>query len=89
MLGLFLDGVGRWGWDSITQTKDQLLGDAFAGTVIPLVDLTDSTGGLLSWSGWNDTAYGDGVGVGVDGVGVLVDDLLRVTNVTANSGFPT
>ncbi|ORY21153.1 hypothetical protein BCR39DRAFT_474635 [Naematelia encephala] len=79
-LGLFLDGVGRWGWDSIIETKAALLGDADAGTGTPTFDLVNSTASLLSWDGGSDV--GDSTG---SGVGVMIDDVLREWDLMTNS----
>jgi uncharacterized membrane protein YtjA (UPF0391 family) len=79
-LGLFIDGVGRWGWASILQQTAGLIGDADIGTGRPIFDLGNSTADVLSWY----AGEGSGV-VGLDGVGVVVDDILRIVNVTSNS----
>lgn len=35
LLGLFINGIARWGFDSILQTPDELRGDAQLGTLLP------------------------------------------------------
>lgn len=35
LLGLFINGIARWGFDSILQTPDELRGDAQLGTPLP------------------------------------------------------
>ncbi|KAF2276520.1 uncharacterized protein EI97DRAFT_418490 [Westerdykella ornata] len=37
LIGLFINGIARWGFDSILQTPDELRGDAQLGTILPLV----------------------------------------------------
>lgn len=37
LVGLFINGIARWGFDSILQTPDELRGDAQLGTLIPLM----------------------------------------------------
>jgi hypothetical protein len=35
LCGLFINGIARWGFDSILQTPDELLSDAPQGTLLP------------------------------------------------------
>lgn len=42
LLGMFLNGVGRWGFDTILATVASLVGDGSLGTQIPTF-LTNST----------------------------------------------
>jgi hypothetical protein len=79
MLGLFLDGIGRWGWASIVEETASLLGDAIAGTGVPMMDLGNSTSEALSWI-VDEIQYA----VGYEGVGVVVDDILTAGNITSN-----
>ncbi|KAF2743200.1 hypothetical protein M011DRAFT_489944 [Sporormia fimetaria CBS 119925] len=37
LVGLFINGIARWGFDSILQTPDELRGDAQLGTLLPTV----------------------------------------------------
>lgn len=37
LVGLFINGIARWGFDSILQTPDELRGDAQLGTLLPLI----------------------------------------------------
>ncbi|KAL1304224.1 hypothetical protein AAFC00_000644 [Neodothiora populina] len=37
LVGLFINGIARWGFDSILQTPAELLGDAQQGTLLPHV----------------------------------------------------
>ncbi|KAF2021133.1 hypothetical protein BU24DRAFT_15461 [Aaosphaeria arxii CBS 175.79] len=37
LVGLFINGIARWGFDSILQTPDELRGDAQLGTLLPIV----------------------------------------------------
>ncbi|CAI6299175.1 unnamed protein product [Periconia digitata] len=37
LIGLFINGIARWGFDSILQTPAELRGDAPVGTLLPLI----------------------------------------------------
>jgi hypothetical protein len=37
LVGLFINGIARWGFDSILQTPAELRGDAQLGTLLPIV----------------------------------------------------
>ncbi|TYJ57254.1 hypothetical protein B9479_001987 [Cryptococcus floricola] len=50
MLGLWLDGVGRWGWDGILQETTSLLGDANSGSYTPVFWDNVTTSTALGWS---------------------------------------
>ncbi|OCF35959.1 hypothetical protein I316_02454 [Kwoniella heveanensis BCC8398] len=77
-LGLFLDGVGRWGWDGLIQVTSSLLGDADAGTLVPEFWKNATTSSKLWWDPINSV---DGV-FNVTGFSVLVDDMQRFSNFT-------
>ena len=49
LLGMFLEGAARWGFDSILQTVAELVGDATLGTAIPSFTGYNPTTGLLGW----------------------------------------
>ena len=94
--GLFLDGVGRWGWDSILDSTVsvrypflsgdigssdlQLLGDANAGTGQPTFS-NASTPEMVAWMPMNESL----VGLGYEGISMLVDDIQRLVNYTQPS----
>ncbi|KAH7079768.1 hypothetical protein FB567DRAFT_533310 [Paraphoma chrysanthemicola] len=37
LIGLFINGIARWGFDSILQTPNELRGDAPVGSLLPLI----------------------------------------------------
>jgi hypothetical protein len=94
LFGLFLDGVGRWGWASIVESTDsvctptdlcswadrQLRGDSNAGTYIPSFSNT-STSTQVSWTGLNETY----IDVGISGFSLIIDDIQRVFDVQNSS----
>ncbi|KAK4042970.1 cysteine-rich secretory protein LCCL domain-containing 2 [Parachaetomium inaequale] len=93
LLGLFVNGVARWGFDSVLQTGEMLRGDGGLGglvpeVVAPLIErLVASTtgggeGGMRIWFKWKALAEGllNGKGSGrmaVEGISVLVNDVER------------
>lgn len=71
LIGLFVNGIARWGFDSILQTPASLLDGGKLGTVPPQIDqpqILNQTS--LSFSFPELPAR-------VDGLGVLVNDVLR------------
>lgn len=83
LFGMFLDGVGRWGFDSILQTAAELVGDGQRGTGSPTF-ITNATSFITNrtaiyWneipadktSDWSEFA-------------LIVDDVLRYTGTATN-----
>lgn len=70
LVGLFINGIARWGFASILQTAAALLGDAQLGTGIPsiLAPAINSTNITFAW---------EGLVRGYEGVSVLVNDVER------------
>ncbi|KAF2280841.1 uncharacterized protein EI97DRAFT_497584 [Westerdykella ornata] len=75
LVGLFVNGVGRWGFASILQTSRELKGDALMGVGSPMPEIVDvvvSAGGgeaiRFVWAAVEN---------GFDGVSVLVNDVER------------
>ncbi|KAF2707108.1 hypothetical protein K504DRAFT_470347 [Pleomassaria siparia CBS 279.74] len=70
LVGLFINGIARWGFASILQTSAALLGDGQVGGGIPsiLAPMINSTNITFTW---------DGLAQGYDGVSVLVNDVER------------
>ena len=77
LVGLFINGVARWGFDSILQTPAELFGNHFKGAVpqipSPLIDGTNIT---FSWA--NLTAP-------FDGISILVNDVQRFSSYGDNA----
>jgi hypothetical protein len=78
LIGLFINGAARWGFDSVLQTPGALQGDAQKGTELPVINAPDinwagDAGGLsnitISWQ----PPKGDGI----DGISILVNDVER------------
>lgn len=70
LVGLFINGVARWGFASILQTAAALQGDAQLGTGIPAIvqPLIDTVNITFTWKG---------LARGYEGVSVLVNDVER------------
>lgn len=53
LVGLFLDGIARWGFDSILETPGSLRGDASMESIIPKLIQTDNwlDDGYIAWTG--------------------------------------
>ncbi|KAJ5524746.1 hypothetical protein N7494_011396 [Penicillium frequentans] len=71
LIGLFINGIARWGFDSILQTPAALLDGGKLGTVPPVVNATtmaDSNNLIFSFP--NIPAH-------VDGISVIVNDVQR------------
>ncbi|TDZ25379.1 Uncharacterized protein Cob_v001785 [Colletotrichum orbiculare MAFF 240422] len=76
VLGLFVNGVARWGFDSVLQTPDALREDGLFGSPVPEVAEPVIASGTLEPSiafSW-DLAPGAG---GFDGISALVNDVER------------
>lgn len=78
LLGIFLDGVGRWGFESILQTTAALVADGILGSAIPTF-VTSSSNFLVNQSTiyWN--AIPDELIGQWDGFALIVDDVLVYT----------
>ncbi|WRT70908.1 uncharacterized protein IL334_007907 [Kwoniella shivajii] len=80
-LGLFLDGVGRWGWDGIIQLTGSLVGDADVGSFIPSFWNNMTTSTTLYWDPINtiEKVYN------VTGYSILIDDIQKSSDYTNSS----
>lgn len=70
LVGLFINGIARWDFDSILQTSDALRGDAQLGSDIPVIFDPIINGSSISFA-WESLLHG------WDGVSVLVNDVQR------------
>ncbi|KAK3696341.1 hypothetical protein LTR37_018006 [Vermiconidia calcicola] len=77
LLGLFVNGIARWGFDSILQTPTELLQGAQKGTLLPAIsvlgigasNITFNLGPLPRWDKKVQATF--------DGISVLVNDVER------------
>ena len=83
LLGLFLDGAGRWGFASILQTPASLVGDGSNGSPLPIL-LTSATNFTADQAAiWWEAIPANLVG-SWDGFAVIVDDVLAWTGTSTN-----
>jgi hypothetical protein len=74
LLGLFVNGIARWDFDSILQTADALRADGTFDSMLPAVmePITQrEDAGLLAAFSWADPP------IGMHGISVLVNDVER------------
>ncbi|CEJ81257.1 hypothetical protein VHEMI01396 [[Torrubiella] hemipterigena] len=80
LVGLFINGISRWGFDSILQTSAELQGDAQKGSLLPLVHPP-----LINWNNATVNAMSNitlewdlpPADEDYDGVSVLINDVER------------
>ncbi|KAJ4393063.1 hypothetical protein N0V93_002270 [Gnomoniopsis smithogilvyi] len=70
LVGLFINGVAKWGFDPILQTAAELQGDALVGSAIPAITAVAATASNITFT-W------PGVPVGYNGTSILVNDVER------------
>jgi hypothetical protein len=74
LLGLFVNGIARWDFDSVLQTSAALRADARFNSVVPKIinaTIESGTEALVA------TIWFDAHPVGVDGISILVNDVER------------
>lgn len=86
LLGLFLNGAARWGFDSVLQTVDEVRRDAALGSDLPSFALTslDPSNPLITWS-----AIPESLTSSWDGFALLINDVLRYSGQATNFSMPT
>ncbi|RDA85061.1 hypothetical protein CP532_3097 [Ophiocordyceps camponoti-leonardi (nom. inval.)] len=78
LVGLFINGIARWGFDPVLQTPQSLQGDAQRDSLLPVIPAPQINLG----GGGGDTSnitfrWGPPVGSEYDGISVLVNDVER------------
>lgn len=78
LIGLFINGIARWGWDPILQTSNALRGDAQLGSVLPRLSVAPEihVGSLVA----NITFQWEAPpkrNIRLDGISLLVNDVER------------
>ncbi|KUI52601.1 hypothetical protein VP1G_00066 [Cytospora mali] len=78
LIGLFINGIARWGWDPILQTSHALRGDGQLGSVLPkLASIPEiQVGGFVSniTFQWESPPKRN---IRLDGISLLVNDVER------------
>lgn len=80
LVGLFINGVARWGFDPILQTAAELQGDALLESALPVITALAGAGGD------NITFTWPGVADGYNGTSVLVNDVERLRDASTGEG---
>lgn len=85
LIGLFINGIARWGFDPVLQTSSALQGDAQLGSLLPtlLAPAINITGNIasitFSWEAPPSPQY--------DAISVLVNDVERFRGFFGDEGF--
>jgi hypothetical protein len=80
LLGLFVNGISRWDFDSVLQTSEALRADARLDSVVPTVVAPAVHVGTAAFVGTETLVASFTYGThptGVDGISVLVNDVER------------
>lgn len=77
LLGLFVNGIARWGFDSIIQTPGELLKNAQQKSLLPQVDVLNIGANNITFDLGPLPAYDPKKKVSYDGISALVNDVER------------
>ncbi|KAK5111434.1 hypothetical protein LTR62_004886 [Meristemomyces frigidus] len=77
LVGLFVNGIARWGFDSILQTPGELLAGAQRGTLLPDVQVMGVGAEKITFGLGKLPQYDRKADVTFDGISVLVNDVER------------
>ncbi|KAI0099556.1 hypothetical protein F4776DRAFT_658346 [Hypoxylon sp. NC0597] len=82
LIGFFINGIARWGFDSILQTSVDLQGDAQLGSPLPVIlaPVINATLSTITFT-WNPPP-----GLRYDGISVLVNDVERYRGFFGDEG---
>ncbi|KAE8352792.1 hypothetical protein BDV28DRAFT_148691 [Aspergillus coremiiformis] len=80
LVGLFINGIARWGFDSILQTAAALLNGAVLGSILPVI------GAPLIPSAQNIVFRFPNITAAADGISVLVNDVMRFQAFKSENG---
>ncbi|KAM0754924.1 hypothetical protein T439DRAFT_297341 [Meredithblackwellia eburnea MCA 4105] len=83
LLGMFLDGAGRWGFDSILQTPASLVGDGSTGSPLPTF-LTTAANFTANQASIYWGAIPESISSSYNGFGLIVDDVLAYSGSATN-----
>ena len=76
LVGLFINGIARWGYDSLLQTPAQLFEGDQKGTPLPEIQVPIINAGAAGTAA-NITFLWEGIPTDWDGISVLVNDVER------------
>jgi hypothetical protein len=77
LVGLFINGIARWGFDSIIQTPGELLQDAQQKSILPKIDVLDVGRSNITFDLGPLPVYDPKKKKSYDGISVLVNDVER------------
>ncbi|KAI9841140.1 MAG: hypothetical protein M1837_000984 [Sclerophora amabilis] len=76
LVGFFINGIARWGFDSILQTPAALLGDAQLNSPLPIISAPAVTTNNITFN-WEQPTIASNENGTFDGISVLVNDVER------------
>lgn len=77
LVGLFINGIARWGFDSILQTPGELLGGFQQGTLLPSITTAAIAPHNITFALGPLPVYDSRIDVTYDGISILVNDVER------------
>jgi hypothetical protein len=77
LLGLFINGIARWGFASVLETPSSLLEGAAQGTLLPAITVLAATAKNITFNLGPLPVWDKKMEVNWDGVSVLVNDVER------------
>lgn len=77
LVGLFVNGIARWGFDSIIQTPGELLKDAQQKSLLPTIEVLDIGSSNITFDLGPLPVYDPKKKASFDGISVLVNDVER------------
>ncbi|PWN94598.1 hypothetical protein FA09DRAFT_291663, partial [Tilletiopsis washingtonensis] len=77
LLGMYIAGVGRWGFDGVIQNTAEIVGQGVYGTGLPSFLAPENFTAAALQVHWNDLPQQEAGEVAWDGFQLLVDDVLR------------
>lgn len=75
LVGLFVNGIARWGFDSILQTPTELLKGVQQGSILPAISVLATTASNITFNLGPLPRYDEKLDRRFDGVSVLVNDV--------------
>lgn len=82
LTGLFINGIARWGFDSILQTPSELLKGTQEGTLLPVITVIAIGASNITFNLGTLPIYDPKPKVTYDGISVLVNDVERFRSYT-------
>ncbi|GAB7360589.1 hypothetical protein MBLNU230_g0471t1 [Neophaeotheca triangularis] len=87
LVGLFINGIARWGFDSILQTPGELLQGAPKGTLLPAVSVLAMGARNITFNLGSLPVYDPKTEARYDGISALVNDVERLRGYEDNGAY--